>query len=115
MLPIRPTIYDSDMSDFVKICSAADLPLEGNVKEIIAPNGRPLCLARVKGEVTAMDNECPHNGGPLGEGMIEEDKVICPWHGWAFDRHTGAAEHDSSAIVEVITIKIEGDDVLAAV
>lgn len=103
------------MSEFVRICSVADLPNEGNVKEITAPNGRPLCLARVKGEVTAMDNECPHNGGPLGEGMIEEGKVICPWHGWAFDRHTGAADHNAAAVVEIIALKMDGDDVLARV
>jgi nitrite reductase (NADH) small subunit len=103
------------MSEFVRICSAADLPKEGRVKEVIAPNGRPLCIARVKGEVTVMDNECPHNGGPLGEGIIEEGKVICPWHGWAFDRHTGAADHNPAAVVEVFELKVEGDDVFAKV
>ena len=103
------------MSDFVRICSVSDLPKEDRVKEITAPNGRPLCFARVKGEVTAMDNECPHNGGPLAEGMIEEGRVICPWHGWAFDRHTGVADHSPSAVVEVLELKIEGDDVLAKV
>ena len=101
------------MSEFVKIGSAADLPKEGGVREFIAPNGRPLCVARVKGEVTAMDNECPHNGGPLAEGMIEEGRVICPWHGWAFDRHSGKADHNPSAVVEVFEVKIEGADVLA--
>jgi nitrite reductase (NADH) small subunit len=101
------------MSDFVKIGSAADLPKEGRVKEFTAPNGRPLCVARVNGEVTAMDNECPHNGGPLAEGMIEEGRVICPWHGWAFDRHNGRADHNPAAVVEVFEVKVEGDDVLA--
>jgi nitrite reductase (NADH) small subunit len=103
------------MSEFVRICGAADLPKEGRVKEVTAPNGRPLCIARLNGEVTAMDNECPHNGGPLGEGMIEEGKVICPWHGWAFDRHTGVAAHNSAAVVEIFEVKVEGDDVLARV
>jgi nitrite reductase (NADH) small subunit len=103
------------MSEFVRICSAADLPKEGRVTEITAPNGRPLCVARVKGEVTAMDNECPHNGGPLGEGMVEGGKVVCPWHGWAFDRHTGASDHDPFAKVDVLEIKVEGDDVFARV
>jgi len=103
------------MSEFVRICDASDLPKEGHVKEITAPNGRPLCVARLQGEVTAMDNECPHNGGPLGEGMIEEGRVICPWHGWAFDRHTGVAEHNSAAVVEVIEVKVEGDAVFARV
>jgi nitrite reductase (NADH) small subunit len=47
--------------------------------------------------------------------MIEEGKVICPWHGWAFDRHTGVAAHNSAAVVEIFEVKVEGDDVLARV
>ena len=103
------------MSDFERIGSRAELPKEGEAKEFTAASGRVLCVARVNGEVTAMDNECPHNGGPLAEGMIEEGKVICPWHAWAFDRHTGEAEHNSAAKVEVFQIKVEGDDVLVKV
>jgi nitrite reductase (NADH) small subunit len=103
------------MSEFVKIGTTADLPKEGRVKEFTAPNGRPLCVARVNGEVTAMDNECPHNGGPLAEGMIEDGRVLCPWHGWAFDRRSGAAEHNAAAVVEVFEVRIEGEDVLAKV
>ncbi len=103
------------MSEFERICSRAELPAEGEAKEFAAAGGRALCVARVGGEVTAMDNECPHNGGPLAEGMIEEGKVICPWHAWAFDRHTGMAEHNSAAKVDVFEIKVDGDDVLVKV
>lgn len=55
---------------------------------------RTLCLVHHKGEYAAMENRCPHQGGPLGEGSIEpgvEDKcwIRCPWHGWDFDPLTG--------------------------
>ena len=59
-----------------------------------------------------MDNECPHNGGPLAEGMVEGSRVICPWHAWAFDVHTGEAEHNPAARVAVFTVKVDGEDVL---
>jgi nitrite reductase (NADH) small subunit len=100
------------MSDFEKICTRAQLPKEGHAKEFALANGRPICVALVSGQISAMDNECPHNGGPLAEGIIEHGRVVCPWHGWAFDLHTGEAEHNSAAKVEVFETKVDGDDVL---
>lgn len=62
---------------------------------------RTLCLVHYQGQYTAMENRCPHQGGPLGEGSIEpgvEDKcwIRCPWHGWDFDPSTGKSpgSHD---------------------
>ncbi|HEX3437753.1 MAG TPA: Rieske (2Fe-2S) protein [Pseudacidobacterium sp.] len=100
------------MSEFVRICAKTDLPPEGEAREIIAGD-RALCIANVAGEISAMDNVCPHRGGPLGQGMIEGNKIICPWHAWAFDVKTGAAEHTPLARVEIYEVKIEGEDVLA--
>jgi len=66
----------------------------------------------VNGFYRAMDNVCLHRGGPLGQGMIEGGKVVCPWHGWAWDPKTGAAEQNPNAKVAVYPLKIEGGDVL---
>ena len=51
--------------------------------------GRAVCLARVGDRLGALDNRCPHQGGPLGEGTVEEGWVICPWHGFEYDPVTG--------------------------
>jgi nitrite reductase (NADH) small subunit len=59
-----------------------------------------------------MDNVCLHRGGPLGAGMIENGKVVCPWHGWAWDPKTGQADQDSNAKIAVYPLKIESGDVL---
>ena len=48
-----------------------------------------LALFNVNGEIFALDNTCPHAGGPLGEGDLEGDIVKCPWHGWKFNVRTG--------------------------
>ena len=48
-----------------------------------------LALFNVEGEIYALDNTCPHAGGPLGEGSLEKDCVSCPWHGWKFNVRTG--------------------------
>lgn len=51
--------------------------------------GKKLCLAREKGVWHALDNRCPHAGGPLAQGKIEDGQVLCPWHRFPFDLKTG--------------------------
>lgn len=99
------------MTEFLKIMSTSELPPEGEAREVVCGN-RQLCVANLQGEISAMDNVCPHRGGPLGQGIIENGKIICPWHAWAFDVRTGAAEHSPDTKVEVYEVKIEGDEVL---
>ena len=48
-----------------------------------------LALFNVDGEIFALDNTCPHAGGPIGEGSLEGEVVTCPWHGWKFNVRTG--------------------------
>jgi nitrite reductase/ring-hydroxylating ferredoxin subunit len=57
---------------------------EGRVTSVTCEN-RTLCMSRLKGEYGALDNKCPHQGGPLGEGSIENGLLRCPWHGWDYD------------------------------
>jgi nitrite reductase (NADH) small subunit len=73
-----------------------------------------LCVARLNGAILALDNECPHHGGPLGEGVVEEGKVVCPWHAYAFDLHSGACDHVAQLRARVYEITIQGNDVLVA-
>lgn len=79
--------------DWISVGKSEDVP-EGRVKTVSARNVY-LCLSHFDGQWAAMDNHCPHQGGPLGEGTIErglDDKcwIRCPWHGWDFDPLTGA-------------------------
>ncbi|MBX6361078.1 Rieske (2Fe-2S) protein [Pseudacidobacterium ailaaui] len=99
------------MQQFVRICGTSELPASGAAREI-ASGDRMLCVANEGGVISVMDNVCPHRGGPLGQGMVEAGKIICPWHAWAFDLKTGAAEHTPLAKVQVYEAKIEGEDVL---
>jgi len=98
---------------FTKLTSQSDLPAINEAKEF--PCGdKMICVANVNGEISAMDNVCLHRGGPLGEGVIEDGKVICPWHGWAWDPKTGEAQAPG-AKVAVYPVKIENGDVLLEV
>jgi len=99
------------MSQFVRICSESELPPEGEVAEFTV-QGRALCVAHIGGAVAVLDGVCPHEGGPLGEGIVEDGKVVCPWHGYPFDVHTGATEQDPDLKVEVLESSLVGGDVL---
>jgi len=95
----------------VRIGSVAELPKAGEAREYQA-GARTICIANVDGTCSALDNVCFHRGGPLGQGVVLDGKLVCPWHGWTFDPQTGAAVHDPEAKVPVYPLKIEGDDVL---
>jgi pyruvate oxidase len=65
-----------------------DVPGEGRVRSVTV-NGRTVALARCGGSLGALENRCPHQGGPLGEGSIENGWLRCPWHGYDYDPLTG--------------------------
>jgi nitrite reductase (NADH) small subunit len=74
--------------------------------------GIGICVANVSGELSALDNWCPHRRGPLGQGWIEGEAVICPWHSWAFDAKTGVAVYPEGEKVSRFPLRVEGQDVL---
>jgi thiamine pyrophosphate-dependent acetolactate synthase large subunit-like protein/nitrite reductase/ring-hydroxylating ferredoxin subunit len=79
--------------EWIRVGHVDDLP-EGRVKTVTARTAF-ICLSHFDGQWAAMDNHCPHQGGPLGEGSIETGSdgkcwIRCPWHGWDFDPITGA-------------------------
>jgi len=94
-----------------RLCSRADLPAENKAKEFNV-DGKMVCVANVNGEYAALDNVCPHRGGQLGLGVVLDGKVICPWHGWAYDPQTGAIAHLPGERIATYPLKLEGEDVL---
>ena len=72
----------------VRVAGSGDIPPgEGRVVEA---EGRSIALFNVDGHYYAIDNVCPHRGGPLGEGDLDGPVVSCPWHAWRWDVRTGA-------------------------
>lgn len=68
--------------------SPADVPQEGRVTTSVV-DGRSVALTRCGGGLGALENRCPHQGGPIGEGSIENGWLRCPWHGYDYDPLTG--------------------------
>ena len=99
------------MAKWVRLCGVGDAPAIGEVSEHHGV-GVDICLANVGGELSALDNWCPHRRGPLGQGWIEGEMVVCPWHSWNFHVKTGLAEFPENERVRVFPVHIAGGEVL---
>jgi thiamine pyrophosphate-dependent acetolactate synthase large subunit-like protein/nitrite reductase/ring-hydroxylating ferredoxin subunit len=92
----------------------------GEVRSVQA-GAKTLALTFVDGQYGALDNACPHQGGPLGEGTIECGEgdagcwLRCPWHGWDFDPLTGRAPGGFEDGVPTYPVELRDDGVYVAV
>jgi thiamine pyrophosphate-dependent acetolactate synthase large subunit-like protein/nitrite reductase/ring-hydroxylating ferredoxin subunit len=84
-----------------------ELP-EGRVKPVTC-DGTTVAMTHYDGAYYALDNECPHQGGPLGEGSIEDGLLRCPWHGWDFYPDSGETPGEFDDCVTTYPVE-ERDD-----
>ena len=95
-------------SDFVTVARMDDLPGVGGVE--LSVEGRTLAIFKTESGVFATESMCPHRGGRLFAGWVEQGKVYCPMHGWDFDLRTGACgSHPEQPIKCFETRVIEGN------
>lgn len=98
------------MIQCARIASVSELPPEGKVREF-SFGSRSICIANHDGAYTAFDSICPHKGGPLSEGSIEDGNLVCPWHGWKFALASGQCQNRTGVSVGVFELEIRGEDV----
>jgi thiamine pyrophosphate-dependent acetolactate synthase large subunit-like protein/nitrite reductase/ring-hydroxylating ferredoxin subunit len=96
-----------------KALSKDELP-EGRVKTVTLGT-QSLCMTHHKGEYAALCNACPHQGGPLGEGSIENGMLRCPWHGWDFDPTTGKPPGGYDDGVPTYAVEVRDDGVYVGI
>lgn len=90
------TVYPKPPADWTDVLASADLP---SGKPVVVEVGRvPVLLLRQGGQVFALEEWCPHAGGPLAEGTFEGDTVTCPWHGSCFRLSDGRPLHGPAAV-----------------
>ena len=99
-------------ADKTKVAQAADLS-DGQAK-VVDVAGRSIAVFNVRGRFYAIDNLCPHRGGPLGEGDVEGNIVVCPWHGWRWDVTTGANANNPAVKVGCYPVTVEQGAVFVA-
>ncbi|MEM7413896.1 MAG: thiamine pyrophosphate-binding protein [Gemmatimonadota bacterium] len=92
-----------------RVADLDDLP-EGRVRSVTCHRAT-ICLTHFEGEYSALDNRCPHQAGPLGEGSIENGWLRCPWHGWDFHPTTGKPPGGFDDGVTTYPVEIREDGV----
>ena len=95
---------------WTRIASIHECP-PGKASEHVAGD-RIIALYNVDGTFYALDGVCPHQGGPLGKGVLTGCIVTCPWHGWQFDVSTGQHRLNAKYFHPRLEVRVEGDDVL---
>jgi nitrite reductase (NADH) small subunit len=73
--------------------------------------GIEIALFNVNGDFYAVDNLCPHEGGPLVAGTVGGRVLTCPWHRWQFDLKTGCSPVNPAIQVQIYPVLIEGEQI----
>ncbi len=94
----------------VKVATVSDLPPGSVMEAHVGENTYAVC--NVEGELHALEGICPHAGGPLGEGALHGNTLVCPWHAWEYDCRTGVNDFDPDVSVHTFPVKIQGADIL---
>ncbi|MCS6815760.1 MAG: non-heme iron oxygenase ferredoxin subunit [Blastocatellia bacterium] len=98
------------MGQFVKVARVSEVaPGEARLVEI---EGRRIALFNLNGTFHAIDDVCPHRGGPLSEGTLEGEIVVCPWHGARFRISTGEVlSPPATHGVTCYPVRVQGEDI----
>ena len=97
------------MSRFVPVASSSDLP--PGASKVVVVGEREVALFNVAGRLYAIDNICPHQGGPLADGWLDGTVVVCPWHAWCFDLVSGQMTLGDFARVDTFDVQVEGSTI----
>jgi thiamine pyrophosphate-dependent acetolactate synthase large subunit-like protein/nitrite reductase/ring-hydroxylating ferredoxin subunit len=96
-----------------RVAGLDEIP-EGRVKTVSA-GGESLALTHFDGRFSALLNACPHQGGPLGEGSIENGWLRCPWHGWDFHPCTGRSPGDFEDGVPTFPVEVRENGIYVGI
>jgi NAD(P)H-dependent nitrite reductase small subunit len=93
-------------------CGRAD-EIPPGASKVVEVREHRVAIFNVAGALHAIDNTCPHQGGPLGEGYLEDGGVVsCPWHGWTFDVRTGVSPIDPELCVRRYPVRVENGEIV---
>jgi nitrite reductase (NADH) small subunit len=92
--------------DWIAIGAIADIPLRG-ARCVNTPQGKIGVFRTAEDQVFAIEDHCPHKGGPLSQGIVHGAAVTCPLHNWVFSLETGKALGADEGSVRTIPLKVE--------
>ncbi len=101
------------MDQFVRVGDVADVP-PGTGKAF--PLGRlDVAVFNVGGSFHALENSCPHQGGPIADGYLEGPLITCPWHAWCFDVRSGKMTLGEFARIARHPVKLQDDGIYVGI
>ncbi len=101
------------MAEFRTVCRLDQLK-EGEGRAV-SVGGKVIAVFRCGGEVSAIDDTCPHMGASLSDGHVADGIVVCPWHAWRFRLNDGAWADNPRISIGSYPARVEGDEVQVAV
>jgi nitrite reductase (NADH) small subunit len=93
------------MNDWVEIGRIEQIPVRG-ARCVNTPAGKIAVFRTAENQVYAIENRCPHKGGPLSEGIVHGGSVTCPLHNWVFDLATGEAQGADEGQVRTFAVEV---------
>jgi nitrite reductase (NADH) small subunit len=96
---------------WIDIGALADIPPQG-ARVVRTTLGCVAVFRSAQDEIFALDDRCPHKGGPLSEGIVHGTSVTCPLHNWVFDMATGQAQGADEGSVATYAVRVETGRIL---
>ena len=97
--------------DWLDIGGLDEVPLRG-ARVVRTPRGCLAVFRTSEDEVFALDDRCPHRGGPLSDGIVHGRSVTCPLHNWVISLNTGEAQGADEGRVRVHAVRVEDGRIL---
>jgi nitrite reductase (NADH) small subunit len=91
---------------WIEICALGDIPPRGS-RVVQTERGQIALFRTADDEVFALDNRCPHKGGPLSEGIVHGHQVTCPLHNWVIGLADGEAQGADEGCVRRFPVRLE--------
>jgi 3-phenylpropionate/trans-cinnamate dioxygenase ferredoxin component len=99
------------VSEFIKAATTDEIPV--GAKKVVVVGREQVVLINLDGQYFALADVCTHDGGPLGEGRLQNGQITCPRHGARFDVRSGAAlSMPAFEAVPTFRVRVDGVDIL---
>jgi nitrite reductase (NADH) small subunit len=97
--------------DWIPVASLHDIPRRG-ARCVSTALGRIALFRTIDDRVFAIEDRCPHRGGPLSQGIVHGQAVTCPLHNWVIDLASGEAQGADHGRVRTYALRVEGERLL---
>jgi len=106
------SMNSKSLNDFIAVGRVEDIP--DGTSRVVKVKGKTIALFNVSGKFFAINNICPHEGGPLAKGKLKGFVIGCPWHDLQFDVRSGFGTDGGGYCVASYDVRIKDDEVLVS-